>query len=72
MGRALAIAWCAALFAAGCGPPETPAAQLAPLPPGDALPLRVDAMLYGSAQTCRADNECPGAVCYYGESCGMR
>jgi hypothetical protein len=43
----------------------------APLPPGDALPNSIDAMLYGSAQTCLADAECPGKVCYYGACIGL-
>jgi len=28
-------------------------------------------MLYGSAQTCRADAECPGEVCYFGACIGL-
>jgi hypothetical protein len=65
---------CALLLLLGTGctqePPPSDKAALAPLPPGDALPPRVDAMLYGSAQTCRGD-DCPGGVCYYGACVGL-
>ncbi len=73
MRRLLAIVTCLLVVSVGCAPqpePEQPT-RVAPLPPGDALPLRVDAMLYGSAQTCRVDDECPGGVCYYGACVGL-
>lgn len=61
------------VVSSGCArEPESPQPQaVAPLPPGDALPPRVDAMLYGSTQTCRLDEECPGGVCYYGACVGL-
>lgn len=52
-------------------PAEGTAPSVRPLPPGDALPVQLDAMLYGSAQTCRVDAECPGRVCYYGACIGL-
>ncbi|MGM0578294.1 MAG: HEAT repeat domain-containing protein [Myxococcota bacterium] len=48
---------------------EAPAAR--PLPPGEALPPAVDAMLYGSGQSCRRDAECAGRVCYFGSCMGL-
>ena len=62
----LALALCS--FTSADAEPE-PRAK-APLPPGDALPIALDAMLYGNAQTCRDDTQCPGAVCYYGACIG--
>ncbi|MEZ4264738.1 MAG: hypothetical protein R3F39_00045 [Myxococcota bacterium] len=47
-----------------------PAAAIV-LPPGDALPPEIDAMLYGNGQNCRQDSECPGEVCYFGACVGM-
>ena len=70
--QASATLLCAALLL-GCAGEETAAIAPTPpsLPPGDALPTEIDAMLYGSAQTCRTNNECPGAVGYYGACIGL-
>jgi hypothetical protein len=63
----------AAVLVVSCTTADDPGATKAtqPLPPGDALPNRVDAMLYGSAQSCIRDSECPGQVCYYGSCIGL-
>ena len=74
MSRPFALVLAATFLITACAqeaaPPEAATAVI-PLPPGDALPTRVDAMLYGSATTCRVDHECPGRVCYFGACIGL-
>ena len=58
----------------GCGRSSEsaePASNPRALPPGNALPPDIDSMLFGSAQACASDDDCPSHVCYYSSCVGL-
>lgn len=71
LAAVLVAASAAVVLDVGCVSEPVPVDRPRPLPPGDTLPPAVDAMMYGSAQACRVDADCPGRVCYYGSCVGL-
>ena len=71
--RALALVGTIALAAAllSCRAEAPATTSRLPVPPGDAIPADLEAMLYGSTQSCMRQADCPGGVCFYGSCLGL-